>query len=94
MYFITNCPIQEKDGVLLGMVITNPVEMPQLLALQDLISVDLGMMPLKGHGGSMFHIGGNRFPLNKPLTDLMVEGNTMILTIMMKGHMASRDHII
>ena len=72
----------------MGMVIAHPVEMPQLLALQDIISVVLGMMLLKGHGGSMLHLGGNHFPLNEPLTDLMVEGNTMILIIMMKVPMA------
>lgn len=85
-FFITQK--QEEEGVLSAMVIMDPVEMLQLLALQDIISVGLGMMSLTGHGGSMLHLGGNHFPLNVSLTDLMVEGNMMILIIMMNVHMA------
>lgn len=69
------------------MVTTLLEEVLLLLAHQDIISIDLGLMPLREHMGTRLPLGGNHFLQNKPLIDLMLEGTLMILISMMTVHM-------
>lgn len=58
----------------------------QLLPHQDLILIDLGMVPLIEAVGCIFLLGGNHILQRDTLTDLSLEGTLMTLIFTMTMH--------